>query len=159
MDGTALQSYEFGPEEFRELLRDSLVRGVSMRFAAAGTSMDPFIKDGDIVTVAPLTDGLRPGEIVAAVSPANGLVVVHRVVALRNGSALLKGDNLPAADGEAAGAALLGRVVRAERGGRQVVLGVGEWNWALALLSRWKLLRHLARAVSGARRLAGRRPA
>ncbi|MCU0606664.1 MAG: radical SAM protein [Candidatus Edwardsbacteria bacterium] len=91
MNGGALQSFEFGPEDFRELLRQTLARGVPLRFAAAGASMDPFIKDGDVLTVSPLPPRLSPGDIVAAVSPANGLVVVHRAVGLRGGAVLRPG--------------------------------------------------------------------
>jgi hypothetical protein len=141
MTDIALQTFELAPDDFRGLLRDALSRGVSLRFAAAGTSMDPFIKHGDVVTVAPLPARLSPGDIVAAVSPANGLVIIHRIVSLNEGEALLKGDNLPAADGWAAGAALLGRVARVERGGRPIVLGVEQGNGPIARLSRWNLLR------------------
>jgi hypothetical protein len=141
----ALQTFELAPGDFRELLREAMSRGVSLRFAAAGTSMDPFIKDGDVVTVAPLPSRLSPGDIVAAVSPANGLVIVHRIVRLSEGEALLKGDNLPAADGTAAGAALLGRVTRVERSGRPVVLGSERGSGLIACLSRWNLLRVFVR--------------
>jgi len=141
----ALQTFELAPGDFRELLREAMSRGVSLRFAAAGTSMDPFIKDGDVVTVAPLPARLVPGDIVAAVSPANGLVIVHRIVSLNEDEALLKGDNLSAADGTAAGAALLGRVARVERDGRSVVLGIERGNGLIAWLSRWNLLRVFVR--------------
>ena len=141
----ALQTFELAPGDFRELLREAMSRGVSLRFAAAGTSMDPFIKDGDVVTVAPLPARLVPGDIVAAVSPANGLVIVHRIVSLNEDEALLKGDNLSAADGTAAGAAQLGRVARVERDGRTVVLGIERGNGLIAWLSRWNLLRVFVR--------------
>lgn len=156
MNGAALKSFEFGPEDFRELLRDSLARGASLRFAAAGPSMDPFIKDGDVVTVAPLPPCLEKGDIVAAVSPANGLVVVHRIIHIKAGAALLKGDNLPAADGWAAGAALLGRVARVERGGCPVTLGIDRGKAMIALLSRWDLLRAAVRIGVLGRSLAKR---
>jgi hypothetical protein len=156
MNGGALQSFEFGPEDFRELLRQTLARGVPLRFAAAGASMDPFIKDGDVLTVSPLPPRLSPGDIVAAVSPANGLVVVHRAVGLRGGAVLLKGDNLRTPDGLARGDALLGRVTRVERGGRPVTLGIGRWPRAIALLSRINLLRPAARIGAAAKRLVRR---
>ena len=142
---TTIQSYEFSQLDFREVLRTALAKGASLRFAASGSSMDPFIKDGDVVTVAPLPARLVPGDIVAAVSPANGLVIVHRIVSLNEGEARLKGDNLPAADGTAAGAALLGRVTRVERSGRPVVLGSERGSGLIACLSRWNLLRVFVR--------------
>jgi hypothetical protein len=153
---TGLQSYEFAPGDFRDLLSQTMDRGVALRFAVNGTSMDPFIKSGDVVTVAPLPPRLAPGDIVAAVSPANGLVIVHRIVALRRGEALLKGDNLPAADGWAAGAAVLGRVARVERGGRQVTLGVARGNALVARLSRWDMLRTAVRICAVGASLAKR---
>jgi hypothetical protein len=142
---TTIQSYEFSAQDFRGLLRDALVKGASLRFAAAGSSMDPFIKDGDVITIAPLPQRLRTGQIAAAVSPANGLVIIHRVVRVKESAALLKGDNLGRPDGWAGGGDLLGIVTRVERNGAAWELGITRHAGLIATLSHWNLLRAAAR--------------
>ena len=142
---TTIQSYEFGPQDFRGILRDALEKGASMRFAAAGSSMTPFIKDGDVITVAPPPPELKPGQIAAAVSPANGLVIVHRIVRVGEDEVLLKGDNLNKPDGWVGGADLLGIVAGVERGGEPWRLGITRHARLVAALSRAGLLRPLLR--------------
>jgi hypothetical protein len=143
-----LQSYEFSQLDFRELLRAALTKGATLRFAAAGASMDPFIKDGDVVTVAPLPQRLMPGRIAAAVSPANGSVIIHRIIRIKEGAALLKGDNLGRADGYVPSGDLLGVVARVERGGVTRELGIIRHAALIATLSRWNLLRLCTRIVA-----------
>ena len=143
---TTIQSYEFSAQDFIGLLRGAFEKGASVRFAAAGFSMDPFIKDGDVVTLAPLPQRLKPGQVAAAISPANGLVIIHRVVKIARGEALLKGDNLGKPDGWVRGDTLLGVVAGIERGGAAWELGITRHAALIALLSRWNLLRAVARA-------------
>jgi hypothetical protein len=143
---TTIQSYEFGAQDFSGLLRAALQQGASLRFAAAGFSMDPFIKDGDVVTVAPLPPRLKPGQVAAAISPANGLVIIHRVVQIAEGKAQLKGDNLGKPDGWVRGDALLGIVAGVERGGAAWELGITKHAALVARLSRWNVLRAVTRA-------------
>jgi hypothetical protein len=153
---TTIQSYEFSAQDFHGLLRDALAKGASLRFAAAGCSMDPFIKDGDVVTVAPLPRQIKPGQIAAAVSPANGLVIIHRVVRVKEGAVLLKGDNLERPDGWVRGDALLGIVAVVERGGVAWQPGITRHAALIALLSRWDMLRAAARVGAILRRLIKR---
>jgi hypothetical protein len=113
--------------------------------------MAPFIRDGDIITVAPFTRGESGmGQIVAFVNQANQRLVVHRIVGRYESSYLIQGDNLPERvitkvdqDG------ILGRVVRVERGRSRVRLGLGPERLAIAFLSRLGLLVP-ARARAGA---------
>jgi len=153
---TTIQSYEFSAQEFSGLLRAATERGASLRFAAAGFSMTPFIKDGDVVTVAPLPRQIKPGQIAAAVSPANGLVIIHRVIRVGKDEVLLKGDNLNTPDGWVGGDGMLGIVTGVERGGAAWELGITRQAALIARLSRWNLLRAVARVGAIMRKLKKR---
>jgi len=107
-----------------ELLRAFAERGAQLRTHVTGSSMRPFIRDGDVVTLAPLDGGVpRVGEVVAAVLPDPERLVVHRVVARRGDGWTIRGDACPRPDGVVGSADVLGRVVRVERGGRVVSRG------------------------------------
>ncbi len=131
-----------------ELMRAILGKGRPFRFCARGWSMSPFVRDGDLITVAPLPPRGRTragvydlGEIVAFVSPSNGRLVVHRIVGRHESRFLIQGDNLPnraVATVERDG--ILGRIVQVERGRKRVWLGLGPERFAIALLSRVGLL-------------------
>ncbi|MEA3438827.1 MAG: hypothetical protein U9R58_00935 [Chloroflexota bacterium] len=41
-------------EALRELMREVLSKGVPVRFRARGWSMEPFIRNGDLICVSPL---------------------------------------------------------------------------------------------------------
>ena len=130
--------------DLQEFLRAVLARGAPIRFKAPGLSMHPSILDGDVVTVSPQC-GREPrlGEVVAFCHPETRKLVVHRVLARRDGGYLLRGDNVPDADGLISSQDVLGRVTRVERDGREVRLGLGlEWR-LIALLSRHNLLQPL----------------
>ena len=119
------------------LMRDVLEKGRPFRYEARGTSMHPFIRDGDFVTVGPLSGGgPRTGDVVAFVHAATGGVRVHRIVRIDDGRYLLKGDNALVDDGLLAREAILGVVVRIERDGRTRRLGPALRSAALARLSR-----------------------
>lgn len=132
-----------------------LEKGRPFRFEARGTSMEPFIVDGDILTVVPLVGSRpRPGDVAAFVHPASGGVRVHRVVKVEDGRYVLKGDNALDADGALSRDQILGVVVRLERGGRVRPVGRGLGAALRARLSRSALVVRLTRR---ARRLAGAR--
>jgi signal peptidase I len=120
----------------QDLLRAVLARGASIRFRAKGTSMHPFIRDGDVVTVSPLVgSGPRTGDVVAFCHPETGRLVLHRIVAKQEGGYLIRGDNCPEADGVISSDTLLGIVSRTERCGSQVTLGRGPERLVIAFLS------------------------
>ena len=145
-----------------ELLRAMVERGVPLRTTARGFSMTPFIRDRDVITIAPL-DGREPhvGEVVAFTRFDTGQMVIHRVIAHANGRWLIRGDHSAQADGVVAAEQLLGRVVRVERDGRPVHLGLGEQGVWVAALSRrgglttlWSALHLPRRAAASALRCA-----
>lgn len=137
-----------------------LGKGKPFRFEARGESMFPAIRDGDIVTVAPLAGRRpRPGDLVAFVHPQSGGLRVHRVVGAEAGRLVLKGDNALGADPAVGLEAVLGLVVGLERGGRPRRLGPAFLAAAAARLSRsrWytRLVRRLRRARPPRRRGEG----
>lgn len=125
----------------KELLRAVLDKGASFRFRAPGFSMSPFIKDGDVVTVAPLrgaTPGL--GDVVLFIHPRTGKLVIHRIVGKRADSYLIKGDNFPEGDDLVPKAKILGHVAKVERDGKEIFLGLGLERFLIAFLTRRRLL-------------------
>jgi len=130
------------------LMRAVLEKGKPFRYEARGTSMHPFIQDGDVVTVGPVPGGgPRTGDVVAFVHPATGGIRVHRVVRTDQGRYLLKGDNALGDDGSLARDAILGIVVRIERRGRPRRLGSAFHSAAVARLSRSSWFTRLCRRV------------
>jgi phage repressor protein C with HTH and peptisase S24 domain len=142
-------------ESLAGLMRAVLDKGKPFRFEARGTSMYPFIRDGDVVTVAPLAgQGPKPGDVAAFVQPGTRGVRVHRIVKVQGGRYFLKGDNALDADGALARDTILGLVVRVERGGRVRSAGPAFRTAAIARMSRtfW-----FTRVLRRARRLFSRR--
>lgn len=104
------------------LAREALASGRSFTFTARGASMRPYLRDGDVVTLAPLRRRPRLGEVVLLdVGP---LGLVHRVVGLAPGGRVcVKGDALPVIDGWFDVSAILASAVEVRRGGRPVRVG------------------------------------
>lgn len=140
------------------LMRSVLERGVPFRFRAAGGSMTPLIRDGDVLTVVPArlaeTD---PGDVVAFIRPGREALVVHRLLDRGGGGFSTRGDNAAQNDGRFDPERLLGRVVRVERDGRRVSIGLGPERRLIALLARKRLLRPLAAAIAKGKRFLSSR--
>ncbi|MEW6670480.1 MAG: S24/S26 family peptidase [Thermodesulfobacteriota bacterium] len=125
----------------REMIQAVLQTGRPFRFKAAGTSMSPFIKNGDVLTIRPLSSPPPAfGDVVACIHPDTNKTVVHRLIGRQNRRYLVKGDNtrtlgalLPLKD-------ILGCVTKVERNGRHVDWGLGPERRLIALFSRWRLL-------------------
>ena len=123
-------------------MREVLGKGLPFRFQARGWSMSPFIRDGDVITVAPLLKtGPGLGAVVAFIHPGTGDLVVHRILGRKEAGWLIQGDNLAhSPDGVIPAAHILGRVAEIQRQGRRVRLGLGIERYGLILLSRLGLL-------------------
>lgn len=125
--------------------------------------MSPFIRDGDVITLAPTQlSGRNPrvptfsaalpdvepvvracgiGQVVAFVSPVSQRLVVHRIIGRHKSRFLIQGDNLSGLVADAVRQDdILGRVVRIERGRKRVWLGLGPERYVIAALSRAGLL-------------------
>ena len=72
-------------------------------------SMEPVIRPGDIVVVAPAKKPV-PGDIVAYVDPELHCIVVHRVISVNGDMFIAKGDANKAPDRPAPASTMLGRV-------------------------------------------------
>ncbi len=142
--------------------------------------MSPFIRDGDVITVAPvlppdrnLHASMAPsrsagkvaearngyiGQVVAFVSAPSPRLVVHRIIGRRESGFLIRGDNLSGPVTETIRPDdILGRVVRIERGSKRVWLGLGPERYAIAVLSRAGLLLPIRSRVAVLRSLFRRR--
>jgi hypothetical protein len=141
----------------KELLQAVLQRKRSFRFRARGRSMAPFIRDGDIVTVAPIAEApLRLGDVVAFLTPEEDRLTLHRLVARQGEAWMLQGDNLQFPDGLVPQQSILGRVTGIARRGRSIHWGLGPERGLLALLSRLNLLLPLRRLMRPALHLLRR---
>jgi len=143
-----------------EMMRAVLERGARFRFRATGGSMIPFIKTGDVLTVASLAEsGLCPGQVVACQDSAGRRLVVHRLIkaSRTREEVVIRGDNCSEVDGAISRKHVLGVVVRIERRGRDRRLGLGPEGRFIAAVSaggwlvpaiRWMLLpRRVLRAI------------
>jgi hypothetical protein len=144
------------------LLEGVVARGHRFRMRAGGGSMFPFIRDGDVLSIAPLAGSPGIGDVLAFKRcPGGGMgqLVVHRLVGRTPYGCLLRGDSYPPghSDGQISPEALLGRVERVERTGRPVRLGLGPERFLIAALSRLGLLWILLQAALRLYRYAPRR--
>jgi signal peptidase I len=121
-------------------LKETLARDASFRFSVKGSSMYPFIRDGDVVLVSPPRRSIAFGAPVALANPRTGQFVIHRVVGRRKDRYLIKGDNIPHPDGWMAREDILGIVSDIERSGRRATFGLGPERALIAILSRAGLL-------------------
>jgi signal peptidase len=98
-----------------------LGEGRSVRFRAHGSSMFPAIRDGELITVAPLAGApIRTGDIVLFRHRRGA--VAHRVVGLRTArgglvEVIARGDAAHSEDEPIRAERILGRVVAVERTG------------------------------------------
>jgi len=141
--GSALHSIEGGDlplsrEALVDLMREVIAKGAPFRFRAKGWSMAPFIRDGDVICVAPLSQaGPAVGEVVAFVRADTGQLVVHRVINRGREAYAIQGDNTPGvADVSVLREEILGRVIRVTRDDQGVWLGLGPERRLIAVLSR-----------------------
>jgi hypothetical protein len=111
---------------FQDLSAELLADGLMIRFRASGQSMSPTIRDGEAITVAPVSVAdVRRGDILLY---QNGRrLLAHRVVriATRRDTSprlTLRGDASVTEDEPIASAQVLGRVVSVERDGRELTL-------------------------------------
>jgi signal peptidase I len=67
--------------------------GNSIKLKAKGHSMFPFIKDGDILTIAPY-NGLNPelGDIAAFFNSITSKLTIHRIIGIADKKYMAKGD-------------------------------------------------------------------
>jgi len=131
----------FSSESLGYLIQDTLSKGASFRFQAKGSSMSPFIKDGDIVVISPSSNSAMSfGKPVAFVRTISEKLVIHRIIGHNRNGFVVKGDSVLGIDGLIPMANILGVVTAIERNGKPIRLGLGSERILIALLSRFNLL-------------------
>ncbi|MBD3183177.1 hypothetical protein GF312_12855 [Candidatus Poribacteria bacterium] len=120
-----------------ELLRSILKRGLPFKFCAKGTSMHPFIRGGDVITVSPLIDKTPGiGNVVAFTHPKNNKLMVHRIYGKTPKGYKIKGDNITVSDGIIPDDYILGYVTGIERNAKSISLGLGLERYLIAFFTR-----------------------
>jgi signal peptidase len=111
---------------FGNKLKELFVR-ISMETTASqpmnykGPSMNPILKAGDRLQIAPCNlEEIRVGDVVVFISPEDGSKVVHRVISVNSDGIRTRGDNCNQEDKWVLRREnILGRVVSAQRGKRR----------------------------------------
>lgn len=136
--------------DFIDMAKELLSRGDVLRCRASGSSMYPFIRDGDIITVAPVkVSRIRYADIIFF-QDEFGRVVVHRVIKVRRAGEeiclVTRGDSMRRTDDCLDGRGLLGRVMSVEKRGRVWPVANGAWRIAGVIyaaflpFSKWAVL-------------------
>ena len=110
--------------EFFELSNEILTRGNSLRFRALGGSMNPFIRNGDILEIEPVDEWkIGQGDVIFYRTLGKRLVV-HRVIKKFSQNDkqvfVIKGDSIPDCGEDVLLEDILGKVVAIERNGRRM---------------------------------------
>lgn len=142
-------------QELSALAAEVLGQGALLAFTARGGSMRPWIREGDLLTAAPLgAGGLRLGEV-ALYRAEGGALLAHRVIGQGDGHWLARGDAAWGPVERVRPEQVLGRVVMRERRGHKRRL---DTPWARLAARLWHALwpwnlRAYAAAASIRRRL------
>ena len=140
--------------ELMPLVKGALKHSQKVRLTVSGSSMIPFIYNGDIVELESIKT-LRLGDIVLA-EPKEGHYVIHRIVKVGKESLWLQGDAQTKSEGPILTKSALGKVTTVSHDGRIRCLEEGLWRvggviWAATrpagafLLSYLGLLRRIFR--------------
>lgn len=97
-----------------EIARAATGTGGCLWIRVTGKSMNPLIRHGDRVLVAPLRAPARVGQIVLLDS--GGAPLLHRIVDIDGGWLITRGDSRRSFDPRLPAAAVLGRVMAVRRG-------------------------------------------
>ena len=131
-------------QDFSELSDDILYQGGYLRFEAHGSSMSPFIRDGDMLTVQPVeASALKVGDV-AFYKAEFGQLIAHRVVAKRAQDSqltLVIRGNAPCCEDDIVPAIqILGRVTKLQRGEKMIRLDQRRWQVISMLCARYPSL-------------------
>src|SRR3954462_12321797 len=110
---------------FGAVIEQALTNGTMVQFRAEGSSMYPTIRDGETITIAPVsTEEIVRGDVLLCRHGAR--VLAHRLVGKTRCGAehffVLQGDAKAGCDAPVEASAIVGKVVNVVRGGRVVRL-------------------------------------
>ena len=144
-------------DQLADVSQEILARAASLRFTATGSSMSPFIRDGDQVTIERVKAAeLRLGDV-ALYRSFGGRALVHRFLWRRKAAGgpvcLIRGDASCGACEEVPAEQVLGRVVEVSRDGHVFHPGglgrrIFALTWAYAspfTFRAWRLVRKVRR--------------
>jgi len=134
-----------------KLLKAVTEKGKPFKFMASGWSMSPFIRNGDILTISSNSISFpQKGDVVGIIDPRTEKLVVHRIVGMKNGRYRIKGDNAENKDVRFFDVdRICGHVVRIERNGKPVRLGLGPERRLISLLSQTPAMMKLVSKTLG----------
>ncbi|MEM6796009.1 MAG: S24/S26 family peptidase [Acidobacteriota bacterium] len=142
--------------EKRRLVLEMLSSGLTAadpisrrRFRIRGHCMVPLVREGDVVTAEPLAGSPRLGDLLIA-RVGSEEIVCHRALEIAVAGLGLAGDASHRLD-RVPPAAVLGRVVRVERGGVSLDWQTPAWRALAPLLARWHVLARRFRVRRGRR--------
>lgn len=124
------------------VIRAALGRGQKVRMTVNGSSMLPFIRDGETVELVPPSPSPLAGDIVL-VEIAEALYVVHRIIQIEGDMIFLRGDAQKDREGPFPYQAVLGRVITTNSRGGVRALDHGPWYWAGLVWMRSGLLGYI----------------
>lgn len=126
-----------------DILRATFAKRASLRLQVKGFSMSPFVRNGDVATLAPLSgEEIGIGRVIAFLRVCDKKLVIHRLIRVRQDPEaryVPKGDNVPSPDDPISRADMLATVEKVERGGRVVSFGLGPERRLIAFLSGMNL--------------------
>lgn len=98
-----MKEFNLSGEDLYGLMESVLNFGPTYRVKvkAKGNSMSPFLKHHSVIVLKPVdtTKKIRFGDIVAVSNKKKNFIIIHRVIGLKKGLYLLKGDNNYSIDG------------------------------------------------------------
>jgi hypothetical protein len=113
--------------------------GFSRCFVYSGSSMRPTFRPGHLLYVRPLSQELKPGDVLVFQGEQEDRFVVHRAVALTPDGWIMRGDGNRLLDAAPVPIEkVIGRVELAEAGGELKPVRSGAWGLRIARL-RWAL--------------------
>lgn len=123
-----------GHPEFAELSTELLARGEAIKFKAHGSSMLPFIQDGDVLTVEPFQNShWSIGQIVFYQSEDQNLIahrIINKVFVDGEWRLSVRGDARNGIAEQISGDQVLGQVVYRQRQDKSTRIDRGWWRIA-----------------------------
>jgi hypothetical protein len=117
--------------------------------------MWPLVRPGDLVTLGRIdSEELKLGDVVAVQGMPDGGLMLHRLVRLREGRLLIRGDNTSVDNGEFEAEAVWAIASRVARAGRAVWFGAGRAGRVVAWLVRHGCVARANRLIRGAQRIS-----